>query len=544
MKNGRVAKRIVTGRDAQELLSLGALITAKAVSPTLGPSGRTVLMDRRWKGPGPVSDGFTINRELELPDPVMDMAVRMLEVACEHVRQTCGDGTTSTVILSEAILRAAQPCVAMGADPMALARGIKRAERAALRAIRALARPLEDQSQLNAVAGLACKDAELGSMVAELVDQTGADGSVLALESNGRSLETLLVEGFQFDKGLLSEQFITDRLSMEATLEDPYLLLTGEVLEQVEDLLPALERILPDARRLAVIARDVKGEALAGLAMNHQRGNLEVIAVQAPGIGGRQEERLEDLAAATGATVLPDPERGRRLAGITLDDLGQAARIVADRFRTTIHGGHGDTERMARRIASIRDQLADAQTDQYKRQLLERIGSIQGRNGYIYVGAPTEAEAKELLQRIRNGVAAAQDALRSGILPGAGAAYVRAALEIEAPSLAEGEQLGFDLLLRALSAPLRQLAYNAGDEEAVILNALLESPKDHTYDAPGHRIGPAAELGILESAGTAEMVLRCACSVASTLLTVDVAVAEPRTGDVMSERLDMGAKYE
>lgn len=537
-------KWIVNGRTAQELLGHGALIAAQAVGPTLGPIGRTVLMDRKVQGPSLVSDGFTINRELELPDPFMDMAVRMLEEAAERVRETCGDGTTTTVILAEAILRMAQPSVAMGADPMALARGIRRGQAAALKALQQLARPAGGVDELSAVAALACKSAEIGRTVAELVDATGAEGAVLALESNARHIDSQMVEGFHFDRGLLSPQFIGDRSTMEAELDEPYLLLTGSELQRVEDILPALERILPTARRLTVVAKDVKGEALAGLVMNHERGNLEVIAVKGPGAGGRQEERMQDLAAATGGTVLPDEQTGRTLAGIALVDLGRAERVVADSFRTTVYGGHGDPERMQRRLIDIRDKLSDAQTDQYKRQLVERIGAIQGRVGYLHVGGQTEAEIKEKLPRVRNAVAAAQQAAGSGVVAGAGAAFIRAALQLDPAGLGEEEAIGLGILQSALTFPFRQLVYNSGEEDQVVLSRLLEAPEDHTYDAERKCIGPAAEIGILDPAGTVQAVLQRACSVAATLLTVDTAIADPAVSGIGGERLDMGAKFE
>ena len=539
-----MTKWIISGRTAQELLGMGALIAAKAVSPTLGPVGRTVLMDRRRVGPSLVSDGFTINRELELADPFMDMAVRILEDASEQVREECGDGTTSTVILSEAILRMAQPSVAMGADPMAMARGIRCGEAVAAAALQRAAMPVASPDELVAVAALACKDQELGRAIADLVDQTGIDGAVVAQESNSREIVSKLVEGFEFDSGVLSPQFLTDRSRMEAVLEEPYLLLTGQKLQFVEDILPALERILPTAHRLVIVAQDVEGEALTGLAMNAERGNLEVIAVKGPGIGGRQEERLEDLAAATSATVLPDDQTGRTLAGITLEDLGRAERVVADRFRTTIFGAQGDDERMQRRIAIIQDQLDESQTDQYGRQLLERIGAIQGLTGYLNVGGLTEAEMKEKLPRVRNAVVAAQAAHRSGIQPGGGAAYVRAALELDPTELDGDERLGMQILQTALSFPLRQLAHNAGEEGAVILSRLTDSPVDHAYDATNLRIGPAAEMGILDPASTVEAVLHRACSIASVMLSVDTVIVDPPGPFMEYERPDMSAKFD
>lgn len=537
-------KWIIHGSTAQELLSMGATIAARAVGVTFGPVGRTVLLDQRWAGPGLVSDGFTINRELQLPDPFMDMSVRMLEDAAERVRETCGDGTTSTLILAEAILRLAQPSIAMGVDPMAIARGVRAGEAQAAELLKEAARPAKGEPELAAVATLAAKSAEIGQIVAALASQVGMDGALIGLESKGRLLESELVEGFQFDRGVISPQFLTDRQAMQATMEDPYLLLAGKELSRVEHILPALERILPEARKLVIIAKDIKDEALAGLIMNHQRGNLKLLAIKAPEAGGRQDDRLEDLAVSIGATVLPDRQVGRTLDSITLADLGRAERVVADSFKTTVIGGYGDLERMNRRVELIQEQLADAQTDQYKRRMVARIGAIRGRTGYLHIGGTTEAEIKEKLPRVRNAIAAAQQAQREGVVPGGGAAYVRAASQLHANGMPEDEAVGLRILQNALTFPFRQLVYNAGEEEPVVLAHLAESPDDHAYDVVRRRIGPAAELGILDAAGTAKAVLSRACSVATTLLTVDAVVVDPANMGPAGERPDMSAKFE
>ncbi|MFP3854838.1 MAG: chaperonin GroEL [Anaerolineales bacterium] len=539
-----MSKLILTHEWAQTALNRGALILSKAISPTMGPIGRTVLMSHRGSKPKFVSDGFTITRQLELLDPFEDMAIRFLEEASERVREACGDGTSTTVILAEAILRAAQPSLAMGADAMAMAQGMRVCVEPAVRALQDLSTPIANEEELGAIGAVASKDKEIGAKVANLVFQLGPDGAVIALPSKGREFSAELIEGFHFDHGALSPYFITDRTKMEAVLENPYILLTGSTLEFVDDILPALEKILPTARRLVILAEDVKGEALAGLAMNQERGNLEVLAVKAPDAGGRQEERLKDLAAAIGATVLPDDHTGRTLADINLEDLGQVERVVSDRSSTTIYGLRGDEETISRRVRIIQGEIEDAQTDQYARYLTERIGAIQGQTGYLHIGGITEAEAEERLPRVRNAVAACKEALRTGWVPGGGVALVSAAGALESINLEGDELIGLRALQSAMVFPFLTIVHNSGAEPSLYLDRLADAGDDATIDAVTGEITSARESGIMDATGAVEAVLRRSVSVAMSLLTVDVAIADVPVAGPMGDRLDMGAKYE
>lgn len=540
-----MAKWILNSSRAQKALSRGTSILRSAVAPTLGPIGRTVLMDRRWAGTSVVSDGFTINRELELWDPFADMAIRFLEDASEKVRSACGDGTTTTVLLAEALIRACQPLLASGADPMALSRALARGAALAVDELRDMSCPVADAGQLAAVASLAAKDAELGRVVGELVWDLGADGAFLALESQGRTVEHEVIEGFRFDRGAISPAFLTDPVKVEAVLENPYLLLTAEKLERVDDILPALERILPEAHTLVVVAQDVTGEALAGLAMNKERGNLEVLAVKAPGLGGRMEEQLEELAAATGATVLPNYETGRTLAGITIEDLGRADRVVANRQMTTVFGGRADPKRVAERMAILRNGAAEAQTDKYRRELTERIGAILGKTAVLKVGGLSQLEVKEKVVRVRNAVAAAQAALRGGLLPGGGAALARAGLAVgSAPAADDLTRIGFRAVQRALEAPLLSLARNAGEHGPLVLAAVRQAPAGSAYDALTGQVGPASESGILDPMEMVVAALQRSVSVAAALLTVDTVIVSPPEPGVAGERPDVSARYE
>jgi chaperonin GroEL len=538
-------KWILDGKHTQRALASGASILRRAVSSTFGPTARVVLMDRKWSGTSLVSDGFTINRELELPDPFADLAVRFLEDASEKVRSTCGDGTTTTVILAEALIAACQPAMAAGADPMALSRELNRVGQVAMAELSQLATPVENQAQLARVAGLACKDSAIGEIVAELVWKVGHDGAVLVIEGKGRTINSELQEGFVFDRGVASPAFLTDRVRVEAVLHNPYILLTGNKLESVEDILPALERILPTAQPLLVVGQEFAGEALAGLAMNKERGNLDVLAVKAPGLGGRMEERLQELAAAVGATVLPDSQTGRTLAGINPEDLGRAKRVVANRQTTRILGGDADQRRVAREAARLRQGIGEAQTDKYRRELTDRIGAMSGRTAVIRVGGFSEKEIREKIVRIRNATAAAQAALANGVVPGGGTTYARVARSLDKEIPKDDDKRVATLALRhALTAPLMTLASNSGHHGPLVLAELGRSPDGLAYDAVSGRLGPATAIGILDPLETAASALRRAVSVASAILTVDGAIVEPRASGPMGERLDMSAKYE
>jgi chaperonin GroEL len=538
-------KWILDGKHSQRALATGASILRRAVAATFGPIGRVVLMDRKWSGTSLVSDGFTINRELELPDPFADLAVRFLEDASEKVRSACGDGTTTTIILAEALIAACQPAMASGVNPMIISRELKRAGRDAVTELRRLAMPVADQAQLAQVASMACKDAAIGETVAEHVWKVGQDGAVLVIEGKGRTIDGELQEGFVFDRGLVSPAFLTDNVRVEAVLHNPYILLTGDTLESVKDILPALERILPTAQPLLIVAQDVTGEALAGLAMNKERGNLDVVVVKSPGLGGRMQERLQELAAAVGAVVLPDPETGRTLAGINLEDLGRAEKVIANRQTTTILGGTADQRRVAREASRLRQGIAEAQTDKYRRELTERIGAMTGRTAIIRVGGFSETEIKEKIVRIRNAAAAAQAALAGGLVPGGGAAFARVSQRLDqGPAKNEGERVAIQALRHALEAPLQILASNSGYYGPLALAELNRSAEGIAYDAVSGRLEPASTLGILDPLETSVSALQRAVSVASSILTVDGAIVEPRAPGPMGERLDMSAKYE
>jgi chaperonin GroEL len=539
-----MGKWILNGESAQRALGRGARTLLKAIAPTFGPIGRTVVMQRRWGSSSVVNDGFTINRELELPNPFEDIAVRFLEQASEVVRQECGDGTTSTVVLAQAIIQQAQRSLVMGADAMALARGVRKATIPVVKELRKMAVRLEEPGALRPVAVMACKEAEMGAAIADQIFKIGPEGAVVVSESKGRELDLELVKGYRFDGGLLSPHFLPEPAAQEASLDEPVILLTGSVLESVEDILPALERILEYSNTILIIAQDVRGEALAGLVMNKERGNLNVLAVKAPGAGGRQEEQLKDLAAATGATVLPDLETGRTLASIEQGDLGWAKKVITSRASTTLADPRGSEIRIEQRVTQLRRELSDSQTDQYARYLTTRLGSLLGMTLNIGVGGMTDTEAKEKLVRVRNAVAASQEALRSGLLPGGGVGLLMASSALDKFKLDGEEQIGVQILQRALSAPLRLLAENAGIDPAVVVHKIKEGSGALNFDAVIGEIVPQAEAGIYDPAGTVESLLLRAVSAATAMLTVNAIIVDPPEPGPMGERLDMSARYE
>jgi chaperonin GroEL len=514
---------------------------AGAVGLTLGPSGRTVVTDKRWDGPSVISDGFAISRELQLPDPLQDLAVQLVNQAAEHAYETCGDGTTSTIVLAATMINAAHKNIAAGADPMALRRGLQEAAGALIRALRARARPLESEDQVESVATLAAKDPVIGRLVAQALEKSGDQGIILVEESSGTGIELECVRGMRFDGGYLSAEFVTDRERMEVELEDPYVMITEEELRSVDDILPALERVLHLTRTLLIVCGGAEGEALAGLVMNKQRGNLEVVAVKAPGYGDRRSENLVDIATFLGGQVLPDEHAGRTLRAIRPEDLGRADKVVASMDQTTILGGRGDRETIQHRSREIQRQMDEAQTAQYRRRQVRRQGSLAGRMAILHVGGFTESEITEKKTRVENAVAAVKAAQEGGILPGGGVGLIDSLSALDDLKLTEDEAAGARILYEAVQAPALLIAQNAGQRPTEVLYKIHQSPEGHGFDATSGTFGDLYAMGIIDPQIVVERALISAVSVAASLMTVETLIVHPSADE---NRLDLSAKYE
>ena len=532
------------GQSARDSLRRGINTLTRAVGVTLGPTGRNVVLDVRWKGPTIVGDGFTIARELDLPNPTEDLGVTLITEAAKKVYENCGDGTTTTIVLATAIINEANVNLAAGANPVGLIKGIKRASTAILEELESASIALDDQDQIFQVATMASKDREIGELLVEAVNFAGKEGVIIVESADSTYSRLESIEGLEFDSGLISPHFVTDNEKMEAVIEKPHILITEVELSAIEDILPALERIIPITKTLVIICGNADGEALAGLIMNKQRGNLDVMAVKAPGLGGRRRERLIDIAIATGGTLLPDEETGRTLRSVTEDDLGQADKVVSNEKMTTILGGDGDSKEIASRIRQLKGEDKEAQTAQYRQQLQERQGALTGKTAVLEVGGFTESEIKEKKIRVENAVAAVQLAITGGILPGGGVSLVDASSALDSLEATGDEATGVRIMGLAALAPVHFIAYNAGKKNSVIVEKILQGPNGYGFNAETDEFGDMLDMGIIDPTMLIKESLTNAVSIATSIISVDATIVHTPEKGPMGEKLDMSAKYE
>jgi chaperonin GroEL len=540
-----MARWIASGERARRSARRASTLLAKAVGATLGPGGRTVVLDQRWKGPVALTDGASIARELEFANPFDDLALQIIKQAAAKVKEHCGDGATTTILLACAMLEESLRLVAAGAESNALVRGMRVASEAVAKQLPRLARPIETRAHLEAVAALACKDSVLAHMLASAIADFEIEPACVVAASKSRDLQVEKLEGFQSDGGCLSEYFIADRKHMQTVLEDPHILITDASLHTTEDILPALERILPLTTRILIVCGDADGEALAGLAMNRQRGLLDVVVVKAPGLSDRRRELLQDLAIATGGQLLPDVDSQRPLSALAEADLGRAERAVASMDKTLIIGGRGNAEERRRRCADLKRQLDDAQTEQFRDKLWRRIGGLEGRLIEVRVGAATVAEARERKKRAENAVASMRLAIRSGTVAGGGVALLNALRNVVLPAdLSGDERLGREIIERALALPLNAMARNAGIDTNNLINRHTTPLEGHGINFATGEFGNLREMGIIEPCEMVASVLRYATSVAAGLISTETMLVYPPDSGPLGEKLDMSAKYE
>ena len=521
------AKELKFGDDARSRLKAGIDILADTLKSTLGPRGRNVIVDKKFGPPQVNSDGVTIAKEIDLPDPFENMGAQLLKEVSKKTNDDAGDGTTTSTVLAQAIIGEGFKNVAAGADPMALKRGMELGMAAVRDSIADQSIEVSSKDQIESVAVLSSHDNEMGSLISDVMDKVGKDGVITVDESKSLSYEIEFVEGMQIDRGFLSPYFVTSAERQEATLDEPYVLITSQKISSVSDLLPVLEKVLQTNKNILVIAEDVEGEALATLVVNKLRGTLNVVAVKAPGFGDRRKAMLQDIAILTGGTVISE-EVGRKLDTITLDDLGKCKQVVVKKDDTTFIGGGGSTDAINGRKAEIETQIEDTSSDYDREKLQERLAKLSGGVAILRVGAATEVEMKEKKQRMEDALSATRAAVEEGIVPGGGTVLIRAA-EVLATikSDIDDEQTGIEILRKSLLVPIRIIASNSGHEGAVILSKVADNKeKNFGFDAQTNEYGDMLEMGIVDPAKVTRAAVENAVSVAGMILTTETLISE------------------
>ena len=520
-----MAKQIIFGEDARRSLRKGVDALAQAVKITLGPKGRNVVLDKKWGPPNVCSDGVTIAKEIELQDPFENIGAQLIKEAATKTNDIAGDGTTTAVVLAQAMLHEGMKNVAAGANPMALKRGIEKAVAALVAELKKLATPIKGKEQIAQVAALSAHDNEIGQLIADVMEKVGKDGVITVEESKGIKFETEFVEGMQFDRGYISPYFITNAERMETVLEDPYVLITDKKISAISDLLPLLEKLLQVSKNLVVIAEDVEGEALATLVVNKLRGTLNCLAVKAPGFGDRRKAMLEDIAILTGGNMISE-EIGRKLDSATIADMGRARKVVSNKDDTTIVEGKGSDEDIKARIKQIKAQIDETTSDFDREKLQERLARMAGGVAVIKVGAATEVELKEKKHRVEDALSATRAAVEEGIVPGGGVALINAIPILDKMKLEGDEATGVAIVKRALEEPLRQIAINAGMEGSVAVDFVKKAKKGIGYDAEKDEYGNMVERGIIDPAKVTRAGLENAASIAAMVLTTETLVTD------------------
>jgi len=513
--------------EARRGLEAGVDKLADAVKVTLGPKGRNVVIGKKFGAPTITNDGVSIAREIELEDPFENMGAQLVKEVATKTNDVAGDGTTTATVLAQALIKEGLRNVAAGANPSGLKRGIEKAVKAAVESIHAQSTPVDGKTQIAQVATISAADAAIGEVIAEAIDKVGKDGTVTVEESNTFGIELELTEGMQFDKGYLSPYFVTDAERQEAVLEDPYILFTSNKISSVHDLVPVLEKVMQSGRPLLIIAEDVDGEALATLVVNKIRGLFTSVAVKAPGFGERRKAMLQDMAVLTGATVISE-EIGLKLDTASLDLLGRARRVVVTKDDTTIVDGNGTEDEVKGRVAQIKREIEETDSDWDREKLQERLAKLAGGVAVVKVGAATEVELKEKKHRIEDALSATRAAVDEGIVAGGGTALVRArkAVEEVIASLVGDEATGAKIVAVALEAPLRHIAANAGFEGAVKVREVADASGSFGLNANTGEIVDLVKAGVIDPAKVTRSALQNAASIAALLLTTEAIVAD------------------
>src|SRR5579875_1552132 len=525
------AKQLQFREDARASLKRGTDILAEAVKTTLGPKGRNVALDKKFGAPTVTHDGVTVAKDIELENPFENMGAQLLKEAATKTNDVAGDGTTTATVLAQAIVNDGLRNLAAGANAMLVKRGLDKGVAVVVDGIKQMAMAVQGREDIAHIATISAADAEIGDLIAEVMDKVGKDGVITVEESKGLKFETEYVEGMNFDRGYISPYFVTNSDRMEAVLDEPYILITDKKISAVADIVPVLERVLQQGKRdLLIIAEDVDGEALATLVVNKLRGTLNVLAVKAPGFGDRRKEMLKDIAILTGGQVISE-ETGRKLDSVQISDLGRARRVTANKDETTIVEGHGKESEIQARIKAIKAQIEETTSDYDREKLQERLAKLSGGVAVIKVGAGTETELKEKKHRVEDALSATRAAIEEGIVPGGGVTLINVAAKLDELKLEGDEATGVAILRRALEEPMRQIAENAGLDGSVIVSEVRRRQKESGNDKIGFNVmtGEYVDMvkaGIIDPAKVTRSAVENAVSIAVMILTTEALVTE------------------
>ena len=543
-----MAKQIKYGDEARKALENGVNVIADTVKITLGPKGRNVVLDKKYGAPLITNDGVTIAKEIELEDPFENMGAQLVKEVSTKTNDVAGDGTTTAMVLAQAIIREGLKNLAAGANPIILKKGIATAVDTAVEKIKSISKPVENKLAISQVASISAGDEKIGELIANAMEIVGKDGVITVEEGKSMSTELTTVDGMQFDRGYASAYMVTNTEKMEAVLDNPYILITDKKISALQEILPVIEPIAQQGARLLIIAEDVEGDALAALIVNKLKGVLNCVAVKAPGFGDRRKAMLEDIAILTGGTVISS-DLGYEFKDVTLDMLGRAAQVKVDKDNTTVIDGRGAAEDIKARVGSIKAQIAETTSDYDREKLQERLAKLAGGVAVINVGAATEVEMKEKKLRIEDALAATRAAVEEGIVPGGGVALLSTANELTklVKSLSGDEKTGASIVLKAIEEPIRQIAVNAGLDGSVIVSTIKSSKKaNFGYDALKNRYTDMVASVIIYPTKVARSVLQNAASVAATLLTTESIVTDIPTPPAPAAPMgggDMGGMY-
>ncbi|HEV7678800.1 MAG TPA: chaperonin GroEL [Candidatus Dormibacteraeota bacterium] len=519
------AKQLVFDVEAREALRRGAAALADAVSVTLGPRGRNVILDKKFGSPLVINDGVTIARDIEFKDHFENMGAALVKEVATKTNDISGDGTTTATVLARAMIDEGLRNLAAGASPTALRSGMLAAAEAIADAVRKTATPVNGRDDIRRVASISAADEEIGGLIADAFDRVGRDGVISVEDGTGMETELEVVEGMQFDRGYVSPYFATDQSTMEAVLDDPWILITDRKISAVADLLPLLEKVVQTGRPLLIVAEDLEGEALATLVVNKLRGTFTAVAVKAPGFGDRRKAMLQDLAVLTGAQLISE-ELGLRLDLVSLEQLGRARRVVVTKDDTTVIEGAGDRAAIDARVEEIRQQVEETDSDWDREKLQERLARLVGGVAVVKVGAATETEMKERKSRVEDALAATRAAVEDGIVVGGGVALLRAAAAVDSLNLTGDALTGARIVQRAAEEPLRTIAHNAGDEGSVIAFQVRAMGPNEGYDAATRTFGNLLERGIVDPAKVTLTALANATSIATMVMTTEALIAD------------------
>jgi chaperonin GroEL len=526
-----MAKQLIFDEEARRSLKKGIDILAGAVKTTLGPKGRNVALDKKFGAPTVTHDGVTVAKEIQLENPFENMGAQLLKEAATRTNDVAGDGTTTATVLAQAIVNEGLKNLAAGANPMQLKLGIDKGTEAIVEYIRSVAIPVEDKKEIAQIASISAADEQIGDLIADVMDRVGKEGVITVEASRGINFETEYVEGMQIDKGYISAYFVTNAEKMEASIENPYILITDKKISAVQDILPVVEKMVQQGRReVVIIAEDIDGEALATLVVNRLRGILNVLAVKAPGFGDRRKEMLRDIAVLTGGQVISE-EMGRRLDSATLDDLGTARLVISHKDDTTIVEGHGDTSEIQGRIRQIKAQIEETTSDYDREKLQERLAKLSGGVALIRVGAGSEVEQKYRQTRVEDALSATRAGVEEGIVAGGGVALLNSVVALDKLHLTGDAGTGVNILRRALEEPLRQLAINGGRDGSVVVEGVRRAQKEHKNDHYGFNVlddqyEDMVKSGIIDPAKVTRSALQNATSIAAMILTTEALITD------------------